>query len=161
MIFLAVGTQFSFDRLVKSVDEVIGQNGFKEEIFAQIGYSAYHPRNFQAVQFLEKQVFDRRVKEATGIISHAGMGAITIALENNKPLLVIPRLKRYGEAVNDHQVSIARRFERDGYLLAAYEVEQLPEKISALKTFVPRKRETNVEAVLEQISKFLSGLCNT
>ena len=133
MIFLTVGTQFSFDRLVRVVDEVVGKNGFEEEIFAQIGDSSYQPHNFKAVSFLEKKVFDKRICEASCIISHAGVGTIVIALENNKPLLVMPRLKRYGEVVNDHQAALARKFGELGHILVAYSEEELPEKLRELR----------------------------
>lgn len=158
MIFLTVGTQFPFDRLVKSVDRLLSQNGFEEEIFAQIGDGSYRPHNFEAVSSLEKHVFDKHIREASGIISHAGMGTITMALENNKPLLVMPRLKRYGEVVNDHQVAIAKRFELLGHVLVAYEAKELPKKIKQLRTFVPCKREAQRQVVTERITRFLKEL---
>lgn len=158
MIFLTVGTQFPFDRLVKSVDEVISNNGFDEEIFAQIGESSYRPHNFEAVSTLAKHLFDKRMREASSIISHAGMGTIMMALDNRKPLLVMPRLERYGEVVNDHQVAIAKRFELLGHVLVAYEAEELPEKIKQLRTFISRKRKAQPQAVTERIAHFLNEL---
>lgn len=158
MIFLTVGTQFPFDRLVKSVDDAVSQNGFKEEIFAQIGKSSYRPHNFEAVSSLEKQLFDKRICEASCIISHAGIGTITIALDSNTPILVMPRLRKYGEVVNDHQIAIARRFEQLSYILVAYEAEELPEKIEQLRTFVPHKRGAQPQAVAERIARFLNDL---
>ena len=158
MIFLTVGTQFPFDRLVKSVEQVIALNGFKEEIFAQIGDSSYQPHNFETVPFLEKHLFDKHVREATYIISHAGMGVITAALDNDKPLLVMPRRRRYGEVVNDHQLAIAKRFEQLGHILVAYEPKELPAKIEKLKSFVPQKRVTQVEAVVRRVSRFLTQI---
>jgi UDP-N-acetylglucosamine transferase subunit ALG13 len=80
-----------------------------------------------------------------------------VAFDNAKPLLVMPRLRRYGEVVNDHQLDIARKFEQLGYLLAAYEVMELPDKIEKLKSFVPKKRQTQTKAVAERISTFLNG----
>ena len=158
MIFLTVGTQFPFDRLVKSIDGLIAQNGFDEEIFSQIGNSKYQPKNFKAVVSLEKQLFDKYMRNASYIISHAGMGTITMALEANKPLLVIPRRRKYGEVVNDHQVAIAKKFEQLSHLLVAYETEQIPEKLEQLKTFVPRKRQAQPHAVAERIKQFLKEL---
>ena len=160
MIFLTVGTQFPFDRLVKSIDRIFGRNGGEEKIFAQIGNSSYRPCNFEAVPSLEKNLFDKHIREASCIISHAGIGTITMALKHDKPLLVMPRRQRYGEVVNDHQVDIAQAFEQRCYLLAAYSVEELPEKITALESFVPTKRITQVEAVVREISKFLDELCH-
>jgi len=156
MIFLTVGTQFPFDRLVKSVDQVFGEGLIDEEVFAQIGESSYKPRNFGSVASLDKNLFDKYLKESSSIISHAGMGTITMALEHHKPLLVMPRLKKYGEVVNDHQAAIAKRFELLGHVLAAYVVEEVPEKIKQLSTFTPKKRVSQVQLVAQRITEFLN-----
>ena len=158
MIFLTVGTQFPFDRLVKPIDDLKGSGDIQEEIFAQIGQSSYKPVNFDYVSHLEKQHFDDYAKKASAIISHAGMGTITIAMENNKPLLVMPRLAKYAEVVNDHQLAIAKKFGEIGHILTAYNARQLPAKIKELKTFVPRKREIQVEAVIQRVSDFLNRI---
>ena len=160
MIFLTVGTQFPFDRLIKSVDRAFDGRLINEEIFAQIGETSYKPLNFESVVSLEKNLFDKRLREASSVIGHAGMGTITMALKNHKPLLVMPRLKRYREHVNDHQVATARKFEELGHILVAYETEELPVKIEELKTFVPRKREAQPHAVAERIARFLNDLAN-
>jgi len=160
MIFVTVGTQFAFDRLVKAIDDFVSYNGFKQEVFAQIGNSSYKPRSFEYVKSLNKSGFDYTMKKASSIISHAGMGTITTALDNHKPLLVMPRIRKYGEVVNNHQVAIARNFEKLGCILVAYETEELPVKIEELKTFVPRKREAQTQMVAERIARFLSKLAN-
>jgi beta-1,4-N-acetylglucosaminyltransferase len=156
MIFLTVGTQFPFDRLVKSIDEFINQNGFEDEIFAQIGKSTYRPRNFEYVEFLNKKNFDGYVNNASGLISHAGIGIIMQSLDNSKPLLVMPRLRKLGEVVNDHQLAIAKKFEESGHILAAYSEKELPMKIKQLNTFRLKKRETQAHLVIKRISRFLN-----
>ncbi len=158
VIFLTVGTQFPFDRLIEAVDEAVGDSGRGERVFAQVGASSYHPKNFEAVPSLEKTLFDKHFNEADSIISHAGMGTITMAMESQKPLLVMPRLRKYGEVVNDHQVAIARKFEELGYLLVAYEAEDLPAKMEELKSFVPQCRQPRAEFVAARISIFLNEL---
>jgi UDP-N-acetylglucosamine transferase subunit ALG13 len=160
MIFLTVGTQFPFDRLVRAVDKAMDNNLIEEEVFAQIGRSAYQPHNFESVSFLDKQAFDEKMQNASGIISHAGMGIITLALDNNKPLLVMPRLKEYNEVVNNHQTAVARKFAQLGHLLAAYKSEDLIGNIKKLKSFMPVKRHRDVSVVIAQISKFLDDLNN-
>lgn len=158
MIFLTVGTQFPFDRLVKAVDRAAGTNGFDEHIVAQIGESTYCPENFEAAAAFEKALFDRNFNEADSIISHAGMGTITMALDQRKPLLVMPRLKKYGEVVNDHQLAIAKKFEQLGYLLVAYHTEDVPDKMKQLKSFVPQQRKPCPDIVATRIAVFLNGL---
>jgi beta-1,4-N-acetylglucosaminyltransferase len=156
MIFLTVGTQFAFDRLVKAVDKAVGQGVVDEDVYAQIGRTSYKPRHFEYTDSLGKELFDDYVQKASHIISHAGMGTIIMALDNNKPLLVMPRLSRYGEVVNNHQVSIAKRFERDGCLLAAYDADRLSEKMRALKSFTPCGRQPETANVINRISVFLA-----
>ncbi len=158
MIFLTVGTQFPFDRFVRAVDNIFDQGLIDEEIFAQIGETSYKPRNFESVVSLEKKVFDEHFKRASSVISHAGVGTITVALKHHKPLLVMPRLKRYREHVNDHQVVTARKFEELGHILAAYDAKDLPNGIHNLKNFVPRERKANPEAVADRIHRFLNSL---
>jgi beta-1,4-N-acetylglucosaminyltransferase len=158
MIFLTVGTQFPFDRLIKAVDEAAGKNGFGEQIFAQIGTNSYSPKNFESVHALEKVMFDKHIREADSIISHAGIGTITMAFEHKKPLLVMPRLRKYGEVVNNHQVVIADKFEQLGYLLVAHGPEDLPAKLEKLKTFKPRERESDPNVVAGRVATFLSEL---
>lgn len=158
MIFLTAGTQFPFDRLVEAVDRAIDNNLIDEELFAQIGENSYTPRNFESVQFMDKSLFDSYIKKASAVISHAGMGTITMALEHEKPLLVMPRRKKYGEVVNDHQVAIAKRFEELNHFLVAYEVEDLPHQLKMMKTFVPRKRNVQPQQIVERIAQFLSEI---
>ena len=158
MIFLTVGTQFPFDRLVKAVDKAAGTNGFDEQIVAQIGESCYCPENFEAIPAVEKAEFDQHFNKADCIISHAGMGTITMALDHRKPLLVMPRLKKYGEVVNNHQLAIAKKYEQLGYLLVAYGAEDVPNKMKQLKSFVPQERQPCPDIVAARISTFLNEL---
>lgn len=158
MIFLTVGTQFPFDRLVKAIDDSIAAGIIDEEVIAQVGDTPYKPRNFKAVASFEKKAFDTYLKNASCVISHAGMGTIIMALDHDKPLLVMPRSKKYDEVVNDHQASIARKFSDLGHILAVYDVKDLPNGIRKLKNFVPQERKSNPDAVVERIARFLRTL---
>jgi UDP-N-acetylglucosamine transferase subunit ALG13 len=155
MIFVTVGTLFSFERLINAVDDAVGNGLIDEEVFAQIGPCQTKPKHLKYVEMLDKKGYDEMVKNATGLISHAGIGSITLALYHNKPLLVMPRMARYNEHVNDHQVDTARKFEELGHVLVAYEASELVPKIKQIKSFVPKKRQCNPQAVVERISHFL------
>ncbi len=155
MIFVTVGTQFPFDRLVRTVDGICYQIAGGRKVFAQIGASHYRPSHFDYIHSLDSAEFKERMMTASAVISHAGVGTITMALDYNKPLLVLPRLKKFGEVVNDHQVAIARKFEQRGYLLAAYSESELADKIEELLNFVPQKREVNPQAVAVRVGEFL------
>jgi UDP-N-acetylglucosamine transferase subunit ALG13 len=159
MIFLTVGTYpIPFDRLVRAIDIAIVKGLIEEEVFAQIGLCEYRPQNIEYVEILEQGVFDSYFRKAAGIISHAGIGTITMALEYSKPILVMPRRKRFKEHVNDHQVATARKFEEFGHILVAYDAKDLPDGICQLKNFIPRRREANPHAVADRIGCFLKSL---
>lgn len=156
MIFLAVGTQFGFDRLVKVVDEAIEQGLVQDTVFAQIGPGSYMPKRMEYVVSLENEEFDKVLNSCDAMVSHAGMGNIALALKQGMPLLVMPRLKRFGEVVNDHQVDTARKFAELGHVLAAYDEGDFLEKIKQLKSFIPKKRENEVQKVIRRIEKVLN-----
>jgi len=158
MIFLTVGTQFPFDRLVRAVDEAFDNGLIDQKVFGQIGETSYRPRNFESVASLEKRVFDECLKRASGVISHAGVGTITMALDDHKPLLVMPRLRKYGEVVSDHQVAIAKKFSELGHILVAYDAEDLPDGIRRLAGFVATERIATPGAIADRIRRFLDGL---
>jgi UDP-N-acetylglucosamine transferase subunit ALG13 len=161
MIFLTVGTYpLQFNRLIMAIDIIIKQGLIEEEVFAQIGSCTYRPRNMEYVEMLPKESFDSCFRKASGIISHAGIGTITMALDCEKPLLAVPRMKRFREHVNNHQVATARKFEQQGHILAAYNEEELPSKLQQLKTFIPRRRENQAQAVADRIAIFLQSLIN-
>ena len=158
MIFVTVGTQFPFDRLIKAVDTALETGQVNEQVFAQTGEGSYKPRHFSIQPSLEKDSFDEYVRQSTGIISHAGIGSINIAMAYDKPMLVMPRLKKYGEVVNDHQVAIARKFAESGHILLANDEEELLEKITELRFFVPRQRTAQPESVSRRVMEFLNEL---
>ncbi len=158
MIFLTVGTQFAFDRLVRAVDAASERCLIDEDIFAQIGESRYKPKNFDFVPSLNKASFDKHLTDASAVIAHAGMGTITMALNMMKPLLVMPRLAKYKEVVHDHQVDIAEKFGEAGHILVARDETELPQRIVELRTFIPAPRVAQPEAVSARIKTFLDGL---
>jgi exopolysaccharide biosynthesis glucuronosyltransferase PssE len=155
MIFLTVGTLFPFNRLVKSMDRAVASGKITEEIYAQIGPNAYIPQNMESIESLDKKAFDDRIHKCTGLISHAGMGSISMAINHQKPLLVMPRMKKYNEHVNDHQVETALKFESLGHILVANNEVELIGKISEMKTFIPRPRITNIGGIVSRIERFL------
>jgi UDP-N-acetylglucosamine transferase subunit ALG13 len=102
VIFVAVGTQFPFDRLIRAVDEWATQHNVAG--MAQIAGGEYLPQHLQWERFMTTAVFNQHLQAADLIISHAGMGNIITALENRKPIIVMNRQHALGEHRNDHQL---------------------------------------------------------
>ena len=159
MIFLTLGTYpMPFDRLLTAVDELNYKGLIDDVVFGQIGHTNYLPKTYKAVKVLEKEEFDEVFHIADSIISHAGIGTITMAIDLKKPLLVMPRLKKYKEVVNDHQLGAARKFEELGNILSVYETKDLKDKIDKLKYFVPSPRANQADLISARIKKYLCSL---
>ncbi len=131
MIFVTVGAQMAFDRLIEWVDAWAVAEG-RQDVVAQIGPSSYQPRQIQVVPFMSPPEFRRRLAEADAIIAHAGMGSIINALELGKPIVVVPRLSALGETRNDHQVATAKRLSEEGLVLEADTPERLAEQMKKI-----------------------------
>jgi len=155
MIFLTVGTQFPFERLVKEIDRMVEEGLIEDEIFAQTGLTQYKPRNFEWKALLSQSRFEKLALESAGIIAHSGIGTIALALEHRKPILVMPRMKKFNEHVNNHQVETARSFEKAGCILAAYDTVQLRTLIRRFKDFVPAQRKNQSQAIIRRITEFI------
>lgn len=139
MIFVTVGFQLPFDRLLEAVDTWAGQHQ-RDDIYAQTGDSRYRVRHIDASPWLDPPQFRTKLEGADAIVAHAGMGTILSALELGKPLLVMPRLARLAETRSDHQIATAREFAARGWLLAAEDETRLPEKLQELASFIPSAR---------------------
>lgn len=159
MIFVTVGAQMAFDRLVGWVDAwAIAAD--RHDVVAQIGPSTLEPKRLQVLPFLDPPEFRRTMEAADVIISHAGMGTILTALELGKPIVVVPRLGNLAETRNDHQVASAERFAADGLLLVARSEEELALRLSELESGIaPRARISAQadEALMARIRSFVEG----
>lgn len=132
MIFVTVGAQMAFDRMIRAVDEWAGQTG-RTDVFAQIGPAEYVPKHIEHAGFLEPPEFTERAKAARVIVAHAGMGSIITALTMGKPILVMPRRGDLRETRNDHQVATATRLSEMGKVAVAMDEKELIERLGRLE----------------------------
>lgn len=130
MIFVTVGSnEHQFNRLLKEIDKLVESNKLNDKIVAQIGNSTYIPKKIEYFKFKPYDEIEKIVEKSKIIITHAGAGSIMLALEKNKPLIVVPRMKKYGEHVNDHQIEITKELEKQGKLIVVYDISKLESAI--------------------------------
>jgi len=130
MIFVTVGNDFrSFDRLLRKMDEIALR--IPSDMAIQRGYSKYFPRNVKHFDFVPLDTAVEYIRKARLVVSHAGIGTIMLCKKYGIPLLILPRRKKYGEVMNDHQLEIAKILEEKGdeNVHVIYEEDQLEEKI--------------------------------
>lgn len=128
MIFVTTGTQEPFDRLIKAIDELAPLLD-NVEIVAQVSHSSYIPRHIKTLDFLSPKEFSKLFNRASLIVGHSGMGTIISALQNGKTLIVMPRLAKFQEHRNDHQLATAKKFKEYNFVHVAFNEEELKEKI--------------------------------
>lgn len=148
MIFVTLGSQkFQFDRLLEAVDKL----KTNEEIFAQIGYSRYKPKNYKYKNFLDKEEFDKAIDEASVIITHGGTGAIISAIKKGKRVIAVPRLAKYKEHVDDHQLQLVKQFKDLDLICECLNVEKLNEALDEVKNKKYKKYKSNTKRIIDSI----------
>lgn len=156
MIFVTVGSQkFQFNRLLIEIDKLIENKSITEKVFAQIGVSEYIPKNYEYTDFTTQDEFSKKIDEANLIITHGGTGVIVNALKKGKKVIAIPRLSKYGEHVDDHQIQLIKEFEELNFIEPVYEIDELNNAIEKIKEKKYSIYISNTDKIIEDIEKFI------
>lgn len=157
MVFVTVGNaRQGFSRLVSAVDALCGSGAFGQEpVLVQRGHtgggSLAHCRS---VDFLPSDEFERHLSEASLVVCHGGTTQLS-AIRLGKVPIVMPRLKRFGEHINDHQVQLVRALAAEGLVVPAYEPGDLAGAITEARKRrgQPAPPFTMVELVAEALQQ--------
>ncbi len=144
MVLVLLGTQNNnFHRLLDEVEKNIEKGNITEEVVVQAGFTKYNSDKMKIFDLTTKEHLREIVKKASLIITHAGVGSIEMSLEEGKKVIAVPRKKKYGEHVNDHQKEIEEKFNAKGLLIGIDDVSQLGMALNKVKNFTPKKYEKN------------------
>ena len=159
MIFVTVGThEQQFNRLIKIVDELVADGTINEEVIIQKGFSDYEPCHCQSYKLIGYKDMQKYYDEARIVITHGGPASFMAALERNKTPIVMPRLKKYNEHVNDHQDYFCREVEkRFGNINVVENKEGL---VNVLKNDIRQKKNdsSNNSAFNKALQEMIGGL---
>lgn len=159
MIYVSVGTQrFQMNRLLKTLDKLVADGVIQEEILAQIGESDYEPKHYRFCRFMEPDAFEEAMRRADLLILHSGVATIVKALQMEKRVIVFPRLAKYGEHVDDHQLQIAKNFRRQGFVLVCTDEQKLADMIARARTYTFGKFSSNREHAVSLVRSMLKEL---
>lgn len=154
MILVAVGSSaIPFDRLLEAVDSL--DPG--EPVVVQRGPSKVLPRYATVVDFMAFEEIVEHVERARVVVTHAGVGTILISLMKGKRPIVVPRLRKYGEAVDDHQLELARRLHDEDVVTLAEDLVELSAAVRAYGTARPDP-SLNDGALVRELRSLLHGL---
>ena len=159
MIFVTLGSQkFQFNRLLIAIDEQIAQKKITDSVFAQTGYSDYVPKYFEYKNFLNRDEFSQAEEESDIVIAHGGSGAIIGALKKQKKVIAVPRLAKFGEHVDDHQLQLIQQFENLNLLCVCHDCGDIWKAINEVKSSNYLVYHSNTTSIIENINKFIAGV---
>lgn len=123
-IFVTVGSgPLQFERLVKVCDAL---NPKIYNLLIQKGSCKYTPQNHKYIDYFKNNDdFQKAIDNADICIGHGGAGTIIDVLSKGKKLIVVPRLKKYNEVVDDHQLELASFFEKQKKLYVCIDEKNL------------------------------------
>lgn len=127
MIFVTVGThEQQFDRLIKKIDCLKRDEKIKDIVVIQKGYSQYTPKYCEYQDFFDHDSIVNYVKKARIIITHGGPSSFISVLQQNKVPIVVPRMKKYEEHINNHQMDFVKKVEkRKKNIIVVTDINQL------------------------------------
>jgi len=158
MIFATVGTQVPFDRMINILDKW-SINQKVNNCFAQVGEQGMHPKSIDYSASLTPLQFAKHIAKCKVIVSHAGMGTILTALQHQKPIIVMPRLAKYGEHRNDHQLATVSNLENRAGIHVARDEAELCGLLDQLAFLTAGSDPSSAAApdLLSAISSFISA----
>lgn len=163
MIFVTVGThEQPFNRLIRYIDKMKEKGLIREEVVIQTGYSTYEPRYCRFSKLFPYSEMCQLVKEARIVITHGGPSSFIMPLQEGKIPIVVPRQKRYGEHVNNHQLEFCRAIEeRSGNIIVVEEVRELKRAILRYDKIVaemPSSIKSHNDIFNEEFEKVINEL---
>lgn len=133
MIFVTLGThEQPFERALDLVSTLSDEN----DVLVQHG--ATPPRlqwvGVQWSQYLDWEPLTARMHDADVVITHGGVGSAVTAIRAGKKPILLPRLARFGEHVDDHQLQLAERLAEFGLALACTPGSRLDQLVAEARS---------------------------
>jgi len=115
-ILAAVGTDpHAFDRFVQWVDSAVAELT-THRCLLQAGFSGAPAPHCARVPFLRWEDFHAQLHSCDYVVCHGGTGTLSAALQCGRRPIVVPRLARFSEHVNDHQLDVVRALAARGWV---------------------------------------------
>jgi UDP-N-acetylglucosamine transferase subunit ALG13 len=160
LIFVVLGThELPFDRLLKEIDKQILAGTIKEKVLVQAGHTKYRSGSMEFFDFTTYEHMAYLYKNANLIVTHGGTGSITMGMKMGKKVIAVPRLIKYGEHNDDHQLEIVKQFRETGHILAWNEPEDFSEVLYQAESFQPKPFRSGNKKIISLIQEFIDEKC--
>lgn len=161
MIFVTVGTQDKqFTRLIRGVENAVITGKITDEVIVQAGNTNYESDYLKILNYVPFEEFNKYLAASDIIITHGGVGSILNALKLKKKVIAIPRLKKFGEHINDHQLQVIKKMTEQGYILSCEDENDIADKIKEADDFVVKEYNSNTEKFIAEFKNVLDDILN-
>lgn len=160
-ILVTMGTakEYNFRRLLAIIDSLCDKNVIdSKNLIVQSNDKGYVSKNYKILQTMPNDEFKEMMSAADIVISHAGTGTVMAALKLNKKLILFPRLKQYGEIIDDHQLQICQLVAKKNYAMVAKNEEELEKALRDIINYEFNFFESNTEMFIKQLDGIIKGL---
>lgn len=131
MIVAITGTAQPFNRFIEALSEYAREHP-DCPVWVQYGRAALKPP-LQGAAFVPRDELLRRLAGAKVVVTHGGCGSLIDALSLRHVPIVMPRLQRYREHVNDHQAELCEALAAEGRAVVVHDARALASAIEEAK----------------------------
>lgn len=142
-VFVTVGTNhYDFSRMLKLVDECLLLLNQQVELTLQYGFSTLEKSysNSKCEKMFSREEAEYYYANSDLVFSHCGIGSIYNSLNFNRPTVIIPRLAKYNEFSDDHQLQIAREIATNPLVFMIEEHIKKDEFHSFISSLLPQPK---------------------
>lgn len=163
MIFVTVGThEQPFNRLIEEIDELVGKKDIKEEVVMQTGFSTYKPKYCKYKPMFSFEEMKKYISEAHIVITHGGPSSFIEVLQSGKVPIVVPRLQKFNEHINNHQLNFVRLIvEKNRNIIPIYDTKKLSKVINDYDRIAANYKDNiinNNQRFNQHFGEIISGL---
>ena len=161
MILVLLGTQNnSFHRLLEEIEKNITNGNITDKVIIQSGFTKYESDKMKIFDMIPQEELNNIIKKADLVITHGGVGSIMSAVKMGKKVIAVPRLKKYGEHVNDHQLEIINTFKKQGIIIGINNVEELAQALIDVKNIQTKDINSGENKIVQIIDNFIQNDIN-
>lgn len=134
-LFVTVGNATQpFDRLIDALGGICDRGIVREDdVFVQLGSAKRRSdRRWGQTRILSERDFHQLLASARGVLCHCGAGTLLQALAAGKTPIAVPRQRRFGEHVDDHQLELGEALAREGRVVLVRDLSELGSVVDAV-----------------------------
>lgn len=159
MILVLLGTfKINFSRPLFAIEKAAIEYHYDQAVIVQAGHTAFKSDVLNIRTFIDSDELNNLYQEAEIIVTHAGVGSILKAFKMKKKIIAIPRLYKYHEHVDDHQLDILEEFAKHNYLIPWNEHDNFNELVERAKNFTPVPYASNKQDLEQYLINYIEQI---